>query len=85
MAEEVLQGLADRARETAPRTFCVYGVRHDRMGDESDTFMAWGLEFSNPPRAVLLHRDGTVWMSDSATRALNSHQIGAEARLLWLD
>lgn len=79
-----MQELVEEARENAPRLFAVYGVRHDRIGDVSDSFIAWGLELSDPPSAVLYYPDGTVWLSDSAGRALRSHQIGAEARLVWL-
>ncbi|ONI70286.1 hypothetical protein ALI144C_47290 [Actinosynnema sp. ALI-1.44] len=84
LAEEVLEDLAEAAYECAPRLFAIYGVRHDRLGDESDYFVAYGMELSDPPLAVLTYTDGTTHVSTTAERALRSHQIGAEARLVWL-
>ncbi|MBP2323649.1 hypothetical protein JOF56_004034 [Kibdelosporangium banguiense] len=83
LAEVVLQGLADEAKATAPRLFAICGVRHDKICD-GDTFIAWGIEFDDPPGAVLWYCDGTTFGSDSASQALRSHQIGADARLIWL-
>ncbi|ALG13122.1 hypothetical protein [Kibdelosporangium phytohabitans] len=84
LAEEVLEDLAEIASECAPRLFAVYGVRHDRIADESDYFVAYGMELSDPPLAVLAYPDGSTHVSDSAELALRSHRIGAEARLIWL-
>jgi hypothetical protein len=83
LAEEVLSDLAEEAREAAPRLFAIYGVYHDKILD-SDSFVGWGMELADSSLAVLHYLDGTTFRSNSAEQMLRLHQIGAEARLIWL-
>ena len=83
LAEAVLQNLSEEARARTPRLFAIYGVYHDKILD-SDSFIGWGMELPDRSLAVLHYPDGTTFRSDSAEQMLRLHQIGAEARLIWL-
>ncbi|MFD9895816.1 hypothetical protein ACFWY9_41265 [Amycolatopsis sp. NPDC059027] len=83
--ELMLTVLDDEARESAPRLFALYGVYRERLGEDDDgAFLAFGMEFAEPRKAIMWE-PGMTWHSDSAASILKRYRKTAEARLVWLN
>jgi len=79
---ELLAELEHDARTSRPRLFALVGVSGRQADDPG--FVAWGLEFEDPPSAVLWFEDGGTWLSSSAHALLARHRLLGAARLVRL-
>lgn len=76
--------LADEVREREPKLFAVYGVYRTRLDEYDDgSFLAYGMEFAEPPLAISWE-DGSTRRSDSVAAMLSRMSRRAEVRLVWL-
>jgi hypothetical protein len=83
--EVTLAELDEGARLDAPRMFALYGIFRHRMSDEDDGgYLGWGMEFADPPRAVMLEPNGSTFIAGSAEEILRTHDRLGQARLVWL-
>lgn len=83
--ERLLALLDAEAWEGRPRVFALYGVYRHKVGTADDgAFLAYGMEFDDPPKAIMWE-PGTTWYAESAAGILDQHHGIAEARLVWLE
>ncbi|MEV0679897.1 hypothetical protein AB0I60_25560 [Actinosynnema sp. NPDC050436] len=80
---DLLSNLEHEARTCRPRLFALVGV--SARQDDDPGFVAWGLEFEEPPGAVLWSEGGGTWQSTSAQALLTRHRPLGDTRLVWLD
>lgn len=82
--ELTLAVLDDEVRAREPRMFALYGV-YRTYSDEGDggSFLAYGMEFDEPPLAITWE-DGLTTRSDSVAAILARLRRRAEVRLVWL-
>jgi hypothetical protein len=76
--------LDDEVREREPRLFAIYGVYRTRLDEHDDgSFLAYGMEFDEPPLAISWE-GGSTRRSDSVASMLRRLRARAEVKLVWL-